>query len=66
MEQESTLIKGKVDTKVILTYTSGEKSTFYVPRRYADGLLDAIADSIFDDIRTVCFLFRGKVGKSNG
>lgn len=64
--QTETRFKGKVDTEVIITYTSGEKASFAVPRRYADGILDDIADSIFDDIRTVCFLSHGKVGKSDG
>ena len=64
--QRETRFKGKVDTEVIITYTSGEKVSFAVPRRYADGLLDDIADSIYDDIRTVCCLFHEKVGALNG
>ncbi len=60
--EEHGRIESKVDTKVILTFSTGEKIRIVLPRKATNVILDQINDSFYDDVRSIMLLSNETAG----
>ncbi len=55
-------LESKLNTKVILTFNTGEKISTLLPRKAADVILDQINDPFYDDVRSIILLSNETAG----